>query len=143
MSMNNSESITPEDEGQGADTMLMRLEGNAIYVAPQKPAAEIKVTVVNLKEAGYVVVHEVEDGKPGKIVGSSAILPSGEHQMVPVTLASSYEDGAKLVAMLHVDNGDSSFDAANDLPAKDEFQNVVQMEFDISVDAPENPIIAF
>jgi len=143
MQMQQGVVVTPENESQDADTMLMRLEGNAIYVADQKPGKEIKATVVNLKSPGYVVVHEVDNGKPGKVVGNSDLLPAGEHQKVSITLGSSYEDGAKLIAMLHVDDGDSSFDAAKDAPAQDESGQTVMMEFAMSVDALENPEIAF
>lgn len=143
MSQQSSTEVISDEGGDVGNSMLMRLEDNAIYVADQKPGAEIKATVVNLKEAGYVVVHEIVDGKPGKIVGSSDLLPAGEHQAVSITLASAYEDGVRLIAMLHNDNGDSSFSAESDLSVKNKSGEVIMMEFGISLDASDNPVVNF
>ena len=126
-----AEETIPTDE----TTSGLRIGNNAIFISDQKPGNSVTVGFADIADGGYVVIHEVTDGNPGTIIGNSAFLPSGELQNIPVNLLSKTEDGKELIAMLHNDNGDSVFNAADDAPVRDEMGNIVLMRFTVSESA--------
>ncbi len=120
---------------------------SGIVVADQKTGAEVKIGNVVLAKQGYVVIHADENGKPGKILGVSALLNAGETRDVTVKLR--VEPGVSYWAMLHSDNGNKKFSDA-DQPTTNERGEVVMKRFagegkmdvtaktttDVSVSAP-------
>jgi len=72
----------------------------------------ITVDRLFLDNPGYVVVHKVVDSKPGTVIGNSALL-DGENINVKVTI-SDYESETELIAMLHYDDGDGSYEFPGD-----------------------------
>ena len=67
-------------------------------------------------QGGYVVIHKDADGAPGAITGSSRLLSPGSTLSFLVDTEDAVETGDTLYAMLHADNGDGSFSAADDGP---------------------------
>lgn len=124
----------PVDENSNA----LRVEENAIYAPDQKPANEVVIGLAVLKDGGYVVIHEESDGKPGVIVGTSALLEAGSHNNLGVGLSRSSANGEGLFAMLHKDNGDGVFSAENDVPITGSTGDIIMMRFliDETADAP-------
>ncbi|TSC77063.1 MAG: Uncharacterized protein G01um101431_246 [Parcubacteria group bacterium Gr01-1014_31] len=116
---------------------------NAIYAADQKPGTQLTVGMVSLEAAGYVVIHADNEGKPGPILGQSALLSSGVSNNVTVTLPQTVANGVQLHAMPHRDDGDGIFDAAKDAPIKDTLGNVISMMFAIDAQAAEAPPVQF
>ena len=93
---------------------------NAIYVAEQMPSKTVSVMVVRLEKPGFVVIHEDENAAPGKILGVSSLLMAGETKdSLQIALSRSTVDGETIYAMLHLDDGDKTFDAIKDNPALD------------------------
>jgi hypothetical protein len=127
------------DDGTAAkDTTSTLLVGeNAIYVATQHPDEHVHVSMSVLKSGGYVVVHANNEGKPGSILGNSSLLPAGGSENFDVELSRSSKDGEIMHAMLHMDNGDGIFNAADDAPIKDIDGNIIMMQFSVSKDAEE------
>jgi len=93
-------------------------------VAPTQPsAAETSIVVedhpsdtreatikeVRLQHAGYVVIHQSENGSAGSIVGHSGLLQPGVHTNVKVAIDPIVIGQNKLFAMVHVDNGDGIY----------------------------------
>lgn len=114
-----------------------RIAGDAIYVPDQKPGDSVNIGLVDIQDGGYVVIHEADNGVPGAIVGASVLLSSGEKQNVEVNVSRELDEGEEFIAMLHNDNGDGTFNAADDAPVQDENGNVIFMRFMVSVDAGE------
>lgn len=122
-----------EDVSEG---ISLRIGENAIYLADQKPGNMVNVSMAVLGGKGYVVIHETKDGKPGKVLGASALLDAGENLNVPISLSAPLVDGQAYVAMLHIDDGDGKFDAAKDAPAKNEgSDSAIMMEFEADTEA--------
>jgi hypothetical protein len=97
------------------------------------------VNFVLVKDAGFVVVHEINaDGSAGKVIGGSALLPAGQSSGVTITVSKEMKDGEKYIAMIHKDNGDGVREESNDPAVLDDKGNVVQALFGISADA--NPV---
>lgn len=115
------------------------VSNNAIYVAEQTPGRQVSVSVVRLEKPGFVVIHEDTAGTPGKILGVSSLLPAGETKnLTPMTLSRATTDDETMYLMLHLDNGDSGFDATKDKPALDSVGGTpVMMVATISKDATE------
>lgn len=112
---------------------------NAIYVAEQEPTDTVSVWVARFEKPGFVVIHEDAAGSPGKILGISPLLLAGENKnLPPIKLSRKTTDGETIYAMLHLDNGDGKFDAANDKPALDSVGgSPVMMVVDVSNNATE------
>lgn len=115
-----------------------RIGRDVIYVADQKPGTELTVNIVTLSANGYVVIHEAaEDGSPGDIIGNTLLLDQGDHNNIEAALNRASQEGEGLMAMLHADNGDGVFDPVEDLPIKDDQDNIVLMKFQVSSSAEE------
>lgn len=69
-----------------------------------------------LTQDGFLVVHQDQDGSPGKIIGSSRFLPAGFYEDVLISVKSLDFGKNKLQVMIHTDNGDQEFEPAVDLP---------------------------
>lgn len=112
---------------------------NAIYVAEQSPGQSISVAVVRLEEPGFVVIHEDANGAPGKVLGASNLLPTGETKNLgPIGLSRATTDGETMYAMLHIDDGDDAFEATSDKPAKNSIsEEPVMTIVTVSADAIE------
>lgn len=124
----------------GASTMMVG--ENALYAGDQKPGKTMKIPLVHLEKSGFVVIHEISEAKPGKILGSSALLPAIESTKVPVALSAQLVEGKRYMAMLHADDGDGKFNAATDSPIRDPQGNIIMMEFMVSKDAEQGSEIS-
>ena len=116
---------------------------NLVYVTDQPPGVAVTVAQVGLARSGYVVIHNSDNGKPGEVVGASSLLSAGDRAIVSVTLTQPAGVGQVLFAMLHRDDGDGAFDAANDLPVRDSLGNTMMMEFSISADVNAPDAVQF
>ncbi len=126
------------DEPTSGDVNPLRVAQGAIYAPDQKPGNEVVIGLASLKDGGYVVIHEESEGKPGSIIGSSALLDSGDHNNTGITLLRPSVNGEGLFAMLHKDNGDGIFNPADDAPISGSDGNSIMMRFliDETADAP-------
>lgn len=127
-----------KEEPTNGEINPLRIEENAIYAPDQKPGSEVVIGLATFKDGGYVVVHEESEGKPGSIVGTTTLLDAGSHNNIDVTLSRPSVNGEGLFAMLHKDNGDGTFNAADDTPINGSDGNVIMMRFliDGGADAP-------
>jgi len=90
----------------------------SIAVEEQKVENDnVVVTRLFLDKPGYVVIHKVADGKPGAVIGNSGLL-DGENSNINVKV-TDYENENELIAMLHYDDGDGSYEfPGDDIPTK-------------------------
>lgn len=122
-----------------ADTVSgMRAENNMIVVNEQRPSTNITAAIVYLASPGFIVIHEDVNGQPGAIIGSSALLGSGESRNVAVELTRSTKDGEKLHAMLHADTDGSGAFTSADLPVQSMLGGPIEGWFEISSSAGDN-----
>lgn len=112
------------------ETPLVTEGPNAVNVSSQVAGSAVKIDMVMLAKAGYVVIHVDNGGQAGDIIGSSNLLEVGQSNDVSVTLTKAAEEGKSYWAMLHEDNGDGKFSAVDDQPVKDSQGNVIMMKFD-------------
>jgi plastocyanin len=73
------------------------------------------------------------DGKPGKILGASALLSAGVHAEVAVNVAVAA--GKSYFAMTHSDNGDGKYVPADDEPIKGPGDAIIVVKFSIAGEA--------
>ncbi len=93
---------------------------------------------VTAGQVGWIVAHLDEGGKPGKVLGQTAVQP-GENKDVKIALSETVPVGGKLWPMLHIDAGTVGtyeFPAA-DVPVKDASGAVVMKQ--IAVTAAGQP----
>ncbi len=84
----------------------------------------------------WVVIHLVEQGKPGKIIGQN-LLSAGENQLFNVTLSVS-PTAPQLIAMLHRDSGEVGvFEETSDSPVMDSAGEIVMTKFNVLKPLPE------
>jgi len=123
--------VSPQVQKPATDSFLL-VGDNAIYAVDQKPGLAVRINAALFAKTGFVVIHEDNNGKPGAIIGSSNFLSVGNNTNFIINLFRESINGENLFAMLHNDNGDNKFNAANDPPVKDDTGNVIMMKFSIS-----------
>lgn len=88
---------------------------------------QVVIKEVSFKDAGYVVIHLSEDGKPGKVLGNLDFYLSGVYQNLSVTVTELQEGENFLFAMVHIDDGDGTYEfPGDDIPAKVDDKIVVK-----------------
>lgn len=134
--INSSVSGTQDESQMSSDTSsAMRVEDNAVVVLEQRPGTTVRGTVF-LAAPGYLVIHEGAGGKPGAILGASALLRAGENSNVNVTLSRAMQEGETLHAMLHFEKGgNTTFSAAEDTPVPSSQGGPISGWFEVSADA--------
>ncbi|MBI2674127.1 MAG: hypothetical protein HYX22_00080 [Candidatus Yanofskybacteria bacterium] len=117
-----------DESGSVGNSAGLFVGGNAIYVAEQPPSNTVSVEIVRLEKPGFAAVHEDINEAPGKILGASGLIMSGEtDDPFLITLSRSTLDGETIYIMLHFDNGDGVFDATKDKPVVDPVANEPMM----------------
>jgi parallel beta-helix repeat protein len=74
----------------------------------------ITVDSAYLDGPGCIVIHLVDDGKPGAVVGKSSVI-HGSSNNIAIALAG-YGSATEFFAMLHYDDGDGICDPSRDVP---------------------------
>jgi hypothetical protein len=106
----------------------VKLSGeNAILVRDQKPGIIVNVELVTLENAGWVVIHEDNNGLLGNALGAQLFLAGVNSGTVE--LLRGMEAGNTYYAVVRQDDGDGAFDLAKDLLLSDERGNPVQVNF--------------
>lgn len=101
---------------------------NSVSVEDQKPGSMVVIQSITLAIAGWAVIHDDREGKPGRILGARR-FNAGTYTGQNVELLKETEEGKVYYAMLHTDDGDKQFDYRVDFPVKDETSNAVMMRF--------------
>jgi hypothetical protein len=87
---------------------------NAVSAEANAPGMSVRVPVVRLSQAGWVVVHDV--ARANWVLGARW-LPAGEAKNVTVLLLRTTEAGKEYSVMLHADaNSNRTFELREDLP---------------------------
>lgn len=133
-SLNKNTETTSENKPANSTTGLL-VGKNAIYVGEQLPSVNVTVGLATLEKAGFIVIRESANDKPGAIVGKSAHITSGEHKNIIVPLSRISKDGEKMFAVIYLDDGNGVFEAGKDMPAKAENGELTMMQFTIQNDA--------
>jgi hypothetical protein len=100
---------------------------NAILVRDQKPGIIVNVELVALENAGWVVIHEDNNGILGNALGAQLFLAGVNSGTVE--LLRGMEAGNTYYAVVRQDDGDGAFDLARDLLLSDGRGNPVQVSF--------------
>jgi cytochrome c oxidase subunit 2 len=86
----------------------------SIMVADQNVKNQVQIGKTQTSAPAWVVIHAVENGKPGKVIGQ-LLISAGENQSFGVPVSGNVT--AELVAMLHVDKGQAgTFEPSEDSP---------------------------
>jgi hypothetical protein len=114
-------------------TPIEQASVESIAASKHTPAKTVVVDIVTLKNPGFVVIHEINNGQVGNVLGASSILSAGTHENVVVEISRKSIDGEELIAMIHADNGNGKFDSeAEDPAANDASGNPVTTKFLVS-----------
>jgi hypothetical protein len=102
-----------------------------IVVPQQAGGTNVFIESVSLNNAGYVVIHRDNGGKPGKVIGVSKLLQPGTMENFLMDIDEEVVEGDSLFAMVHSDDGDGVFDAVLDVPTVDMEGNILLVGFSI------------
>ena len=86
----------------------------ALAADDQSAGVTASISSVRLDDLSWIVIHEDDAGKPGRILGAKR-LDAGTHAGVVVELLRGTEAGKTYYAMIHADDGDKAFDHKKDL----------------------------
>lgn len=106
------------------------VDGENIFVVSNQPAGErVIISMVSLSSDGWVAVRETDaSGALGNILGARRFKSGKYFGEAVELLRGTTEDGVYAV-VLHADNGDSEFDYASEVPAKDKKGNLISSTF--------------
>jgi hypothetical protein len=127
--------VPNNNTGTSSDSSNQAQAENNLMVADQKPGNTVTIPASVLSQGGYIVIHENNNGAPGKVIGVSAYLNPGENNNVSIKLSRASKNNEQLFAMLHGDNGNKIFDESDDMPIKKDDIPVL-MKFNIDKDTP-------
>ncbi len=108
-------------------------ELNRLTVQEQTAEKTVTIQSVVLNHSGFIAVHGEIENAPGPVVGVSALLSAGEHQLVQVAVNPTQKLEGTYFAMLHTDNGDGLYQFPGvDGPVKDSNGNIVMASFNVN-----------
>lgn len=93
----------------------VELEFASITVEDQ-PEFDVVVLDAELSAPGWITIHFSMSGAPAEVVGTSDYLEAGTYDDLAIQLSQDMLPGWTYIALLHIDNGDQSFDINEDLP---------------------------
>lgn len=108
-----------------------------VSVSTQAPGTSVTVDSATLAKNGFIAIHADDKGKPGTVIGNSALLTAGTHTAIEVKLSRRTRNKETLYAMLHTDvngNGVYEFPGA-DVPTTDSAGAVITPSFTIGAAA--------
>lgn len=91
---------------------MMASGGNSIQLDESNKKSIL--AMITLEKPGFMVTHDQDNGKAGKILYASSLLSKGQNTIVAVTV--DMKKGQTYYLMLHYDNGDEKFNAMDDKP---------------------------
>lgn len=97
---------------------------NMVMTDEVMPGDSVMVSEAYLEQAGFIVVHEDEDGAPGDVIGVSDYLGEGNIEDEEILLDRVVEGGEVLYVMLHEDDGDEEW-SEEDGPIVGEDEKVI------------------
>ncbi|MDP3685350.1 MAG: hypothetical protein Q8R32_00795, partial [bacterium] len=104
-----------------------------VSVSTQAAGTSVTVDKAMLAKNGFIAIHTDDKGKPGPVIGNSALLKPGPNTAIAVKLSRRTRNGETLYAMLHTDvngNGVYEFPGA-DVPTTDSTGAVIAPSFTI------------
>jgi hypothetical protein len=105
--------------------------GPGIIVDEQNPGRVVVVTEAAFQNVGWVVIHENDKDKPGKILGAR-LFNKGKNSGV-IEIAQPMQAGQSYYAVLHNDDGTKTvFDPAKDTEVKNTQGQVVMVKFNVT-----------
>lgn len=113
----------------------------SVSVSNQAGGTTVTVDRAALLQNGFIAIHADAGGKPGPVLGSSALLPRGTHTAIAVTLTRKTRNGETLYAMLHTDvNGNGVYEFPGvDAPTTDSTGTLVSPSFTIGASTASSP----
>ncbi len=101
---------------------------NYVSVKDQPQGVAVALESVGMEKTGWVVIHEDDNGAPGKILGAQ-LFDAGTVENATVDLLRGTLAGKTYYAMIHLDNGDRAFDPKKDTPVVSESNAPVMVSF--------------
>ena len=95
-------------------TLLTQTEERSVLVAAE------------VKQVGFVTVHQAIGDAPGPVIGQSPLLAVGSHPELSLETTEPLRPPNDYFVLLFVDDGDGVFEAGIDLPVMSEGQVVKQ-----------------
>lgn len=87
---------------------------NNLVINDQNPdSVAVLVARASLDVPGYVVIHDNDNGNPGKIIGVSKLLTPDEYTNLSVI--APLKPGNVYFGMLHADDGNGLYDVKTDV----------------------------
>jgi hypothetical protein len=84
------------------------------------------IATAELKQAGFVTVHEAMGDAPGPLIGQSPLLAAGSYEGIEVETTGPLSPPQEYFILLFVDDGDSVYEPRIDLPVMSDGQVVKQ-----------------
>ena len=121
--IDNNTAASSSVQEQGAEG----LSSVGVKVEDQNPGRIVVVNQVLVNNPSWVVIHEDAGGKPGNLMGAR-LFEKGSNSGV-IQLLNSMKDGKSYFAVIHTDNGNSTFELQKDAVLKDQSGKEIMIKF--------------
>ncbi len=108
--------LTEPDE-KSVDYTTTSIE-TSLAVSAQNATSSVNIDSITLKQAGFIAVRSIDNGRLGQIIEISRYLNEGIHTNITIPLGDFYEGGDELIVMAYEDTGDDKVFNDFDQPLK-------------------------
>lgn len=91
----------------------------ALTVEEIDPGDKVEVSVAELLQPGFIVVHQDQNRELGEVLGTSSLYSAGVYKDVQVGVSHPLTDSQVIHVVLYSDDGDGVF-TSSDSPVSDE-----------------------
>ena len=102
----------------------VEITGSSVTVNPETTERSIQVSA-EIKQPGFVTVHEAIGEAPGPVIGQTPLLTVGSHPNLTIE-TTGLEPLYDYFILLFVDDGDGIYEAGIDLPVMSDGQVIKQ-----------------
>lgn len=123
----NFEAGSEDDDNTTATNQLPQTR-SAIAVSAQISGNEVIIDNFYLEEAGFIVIHELNNGSLGRAIGNSSLLNPGSRQ--DLIISAPIKANTQYSAAVYKDNGNQRYDNSDSLVMQSNGQPVA-MQFQV------------
>lgn len=103
----------------------VEVTGSSVVIGAETNERSVQVSA-EIKQPGFVTVHEAIGEAPGPVIGQSPLLTVGSHSNLIVDTTVGLQPTYDYFVLLFVDDGDGVYESGIDLPVMSDGQVIKQ-----------------
>jgi len=104
----------------------VEITGSSVVLSDTQAVGRSVLVSVEVKQRGFVTIHQAIGDAPGPVIGQSPLLDPGSYAELSVEATEILQPPGQYFILLFVDDGDGVYEAGVDLPVMSEGQVIKQ-----------------